>query len=76
MECSPSGCYVHGILQARILEKVAIPFLGDLPNTGIKPVSPALQADPLLTELQGKSYPHKRILQIWDTVGWASVVVE
>ena len=26
----------------------------DLPNPGIKPESPALQADPLATELQGK----------------------
>ena len=26
MDCSPSGSSVHGILQARILEWVAIPF--------------------------------------------------
>ena len=26
MDCSPSGCSVHGILQARILEWVRIPF--------------------------------------------------
>ena len=26
MDCSPPGCSVHGILQARILEWVAIPF--------------------------------------------------
>ena len=26
MDCSPPGCFVHGILQARILEWVAIPF--------------------------------------------------
>ena len=32
------------------------PSLGDLPNPGIKPRSPALQADSLLTELQGKAY--------------------
>ena len=33
-----------------------LPFLspGDLPDPGIVPVSPALQADYLLTELQGK----------------------
>ena len=29
---------------------------GDLPNSGIKPGSSALQADSLLTELQGKPY--------------------
>jgi len=32
------------------------PSLGDLPNPGIKPGSPALQEDSLPTELQGK--PH------------------
>ena len=33
-----------------------LPFLspGDLPNPGIKPASPALQADSLLTEPSGK----------------------
>ena len=30
------------------------PSPGDLPNPGIEPGSPALQADSLLTELQGK----------------------
>ena len=30
------------------------PFPGDLPDPGIKPGSPALQADSLLTELPGK----------------------
>ena len=33
------GSPVHGILQARILEGVACPPPGDLPNPGIKPVS-------------------------------------
>ena len=37
--CSPPGSSVHGILQARILEWVAMPPPGDLPNPGIKPVS-------------------------------------
>ena len=31
------------------------PFPGDLPNTGIEPWSPALQADSLLSEPPGKS---------------------
>ena len=86
------NCIVHGILQARILERVAFPFFRwfsqprdqthvsrfagrfftrwaireaqeywsgwpipspvDLPNPGIEPGSPALQADSLPTELQ------------------------
>ena len=43
-----------GILQARILEWVAMPSCRDLPNPEIKPRSPALQADSLPSELPGK----------------------
>jgi len=43
-----------GILQARILEWVAVASSGDLPNTGIKPRSPALQLDSLPSEPPGK----------------------
>ena len=39
MDCNPPGSSVHGILQARILEWVAIPSPGDRPNPGIKSVS-------------------------------------
>ena len=42
----------HGILLARIMEWVAIPSPEDLPDTGIKPRSLALQADSLWSELQ------------------------
>ena len=42
------------ILQARILEWVACPPPGDLPNPGVKPRSPALQGDSLLAEPPGK----------------------
>ena len=51
---TPPGSSVHGILQARVLEWIAIPFSRDLPNPGIEPGSPALQADSLPSELQGK----------------------
>ena len=53
MDCSPPGSSVHGILQARILEWVVIPFSRGLPNPGIGPGSPALQADSLLPEPPG-----------------------
>ena len=43
-----------GILQARMLEWVAMPFSGDLANPGIKPRSPTLQADSLPSESLGK----------------------
>ena len=39
-----------GILQAGILEWFAFTLPEDLPNQGIKPESPALQADSLLSE--------------------------
>ena len=37
-----------GILLTRILEWVAVPSSGDLPDPGIEPMSPTLQADSLL----------------------------
>ena len=40
--CDPMDYNVHGILQARILEWVAVPFSRDLPNPGIEPRSHAL----------------------------------
>ena len=47
-DCSLTGSSVHGILQARILEWPS-PSPGDIPDSGIKPGSPALQADSLLS---------------------------
>ena len=52
--CDPMDYRVHGILQARILEWVAVPSPGDLPNPGIELTCPALQADSLLSEPPGK----------------------
>ena len=54
MDFSPPGSSVHGSFQARVLEWVAISFSRDLSDPGIKPGSPELQADTLLTELPGK----------------------
>ena len=45
------GSSVHGILQARILEWVAISFSRGHSQPRIEPESPALQADSLPTEL-------------------------
>ena len=52
----PTRLSVDGILQARILEWVAMLFSRDLPNPGIEtapPASLALQADSLLLSHQG-----------------------
>ena len=45
--------YIHGILEGRILECVAVPF-SNLPNPGIEPRSPTLKVDSLPAEPQGK----------------------
>ena len=42
LDCSPPDSSVHGILQARILEWIAIPFFRDFPNPETEPRSPAL----------------------------------
>ena len=65
MECSPSGSSVHEILQARILEWIAFPPLGDLPHPGMEPASaeaPALQADLLPLSHQGSPHSMLRTL--------------
>ena len=48
MDCSQPGSSVRGILQARILEGVAMPSSRGLPDPEFEPGSPALQADSLL----------------------------
>ena len=53
-DCSPPGSSVHGILQARTLEWVAISSSGDLPNPGIELASPALADRFFTTEPPGK----------------------
>ena len=56
IDCSMPGSSVHRILQARILEWVAIPFSRDLSDSGIELGSFVLQADSLPSEPPEK--PH------------------
>ena len=53
MDYSPPGSSIHGILQARILEWVALPSPRDRPNPGIEPRSPVSQADSSPSEPPG-----------------------
>ena len=55
MNCSLPGSSVHGIFQARILEWVAMPSSRGS-SWPTSPAAPALQADSLLSEPQGKTY--------------------
>ena len=61
MDCSPPGSSVHGVLLARILEWVAIPFSrgSSQPRGGIE--SPALQPDSLPSEPTGKPQSKQKI---------------
>ena len=54
MDCSLPGCSVHGILQARLLEWVAMPSSSGSSHPGIKLKSPTLQEGSLLAEQLGK----------------------
>ena len=58
VDCSPPGSSVHGILQARYRSGLLCPSPGDLPNPGIKPRSPTLQAD-FFTAWASKEAPVK-----------------
>ena len=64
MDCSPMpGSFVHGILQARTLEWVAISFSrGYSQPRGTEPGFPALQPDSLLSESPGKPQWESRVM--------------
>ena len=66
MDCSPPGSSVQGILEASLLEWVAISFSrgSSWGSPGIEPTSPALQADSLLSEPLGKPPQFSGIIKI------------
>ena len=54
IDCSLPGSSLHGILHARILEWVSMPFSRGSLQPRDQPRSPALQADSLSSEPPGK----------------------
>ena len=57
MVCSPPISSIHGIFEARVMEWLLFPSLGDLPHPGIKAMSPeafALAVRFFTTEPPGK----------------------
>ena len=60
MDWGLPGSSVHGILQARILEWVAIPFSRGSSRLEMEPRFPALQADSLPSEPPGKPQKHQQ----------------
>ena len=67
--CSLPGSSIHGIFQARILEWLPFPPPGDLPNLGIEPRPPTLQANFLLSESPEKPW-HCRVSANPELKGW------
>ena len=59
IDCSLPGSSVHGILQQEYWSGLPFPSPGDLPDPGIKPGSPALQANSLPYEPLRK--PQERV---------------
>ena len=53
-DCSLPGSSVHGILQLRILGGLPVPSPENLPDPEVKPGSPVLHADSLLSESLAK----------------------
>ena len=62
--CDPMDCTVRGILQARILELVAVPSKGDLPNPESKSRSPACGWILYHLSHQGNPCPRERINEL------------
>ena len=54
MDCTHQAPLSMGFFRQEYWSGLPFPSPGDLPDPGIKPGSPALQADFLPTELQGK----------------------
>ena len=59
MDSSPPGSSVMGFPGQEYWNGLPFPFPGDLPNPGIEPRSPTLQADSLPAEPPGKFKDHK-----------------
>ena len=71
IDCGLAGSSVHGIVQARILEWVAISYSRDLPEQGIKPMIPRASciAGGLLTTAPPGKYlnSHRKNCLAWPT---------
>ena len=67
MDYSPPGSSIYGILQEEYWSGLPIPSPGDLPDPGIEPKSPTLQADALTSEPPGKPLETQQsLLFLWN----------
>ena len=71
-DCNPPASSVHGILQARILEWVAVPFSKGSPNPGIEPGSQlCLHCRQILYGLSHQRSPIKPVRGLHSSLGWS-----
>ena len=75
MDCSPPDSSVHGILQEKHGSELPCPPLGDLPDPGIKPVSPTLWVDSLLWSHRENPYRGRLINKRKNILTTEAVVV-
>ena len=68
IECSPTGSFVHGISQARLLDGLPFPSPEDLPIPGTEPTFPALAGEFFTTETPGKA-PKDMVVFTLPTLG-------
>ena len=68
IDCSLPGSSVHGILQARILEWVAIPFSRDLPDPGIETVTLVSTCGFFTAKPPGKTNSKGCIFNLWSEI--------
>ena len=82
LDCNCPGSSVHEIFQAGVLEWVAIPRPGDLPDPWIEPMSPepvsCIVERFFTTESRGKlwAYKIKKPIDIYSYVGTARPIVK
>ena len=65
VDCSRQAPLSIGFSRQEYWSGLPFPSLGDLPDPGIEPGTPALQADSLLTELRGKPIVLKLKVQLY-----------
>ena len=65
MDCGPPGSSVHGIPRQEYWSGLPFPSPGDLPDPGIEPRSPALQADSLPPSRGWGAAPGKGKSGVW-----------
>ena len=67
MDYSPPGSSVHGISQARMLERLPFPSPRHLPDPGIDSISPALAGGFFTIEPPGKPIGYLKYLKCYQT---------